>query len=91
MRMLGIVTCDTQGELVYRTEDNQVNVFIPTIPNVTIGFMVVTPKEDITMLKMTLEEGAKFLMSFGIFNEGAEKKSGDPKATANPTSPVGEG
>lgn len=90
MHMLGIVACDTRGEVVHRTGDNQVNVFIPLIPNVTIGFMVVTPRDQITLLEMTLEEGTKFLLSFGIFNEGAEKKSSEPQPTANPPSKTGE-
>lgn len=90
MHMLGIVACDARGEVVHRTEDNQVNVFIPLIPNVTVGFMVVTPRDQITFLEMTLEEGAKFLLSFGIFSGGAEKKSGEPGSTANPPSQPGK-
>lgn len=90
MHMLGIVACDARGEVVHRTEDNQVNVFIPLIPNVTVGFMVVTPRDQITFLEMTLEEGAKFLLSFGIFSGGAEKKSDEPGSTANPPSQPGK-
>ena len=82
MHMLGIVACDARGEVVHRTEDNQVNVFIPLIPNVTIGFMVVTPGDQITLLEMTLEEGTKFLLSFGIFQGG--EKSGESRSVADP-------
>jgi len=90
MHMLGIVACDTRGEMVHRTGDNQVNVFIPLIPNVTIGFMMVTPRDQIALLEMTLEEGAKFLLSFGIFNGEAEKQSSEPRPTANPPAQTGE-
>ncbi len=90
MRMLGIVACDTRGEVVHRTEDNQVNVFIPLIPNVTIGFMMVTPRDQITLMEMTLEEGTKFLMSFGIFQGVTSDKSGESRSAAGSPSQAGE-
>ncbi len=43
-----------------------VAVFIPTTPNPTSGFIIMTPREDITELEMTIEEGFKFIISMGV-------------------------
>ncbi|MBL1142294.1 MAG: DUF502 domain-containing protein [Proteobacteria bacterium] len=43
-----------------------VAVFVPTTPNPTSGFIIMTPREDITELDMTIEEGFKFIISMGV-------------------------
>ncbi len=63
---LGFVTNDTRGEVQVLTEENLVNVFIPTTPNPTSGFLVFVAEEDLTELTMTVEEGLKFIISVGI-------------------------
>ena len=65
-RMIGLVACDEHGEVSQRTGEDLVNVFLPLLPNVTLGFMVVVPRDQVITLKMTREEGIKYLMSFGI-------------------------
>ena len=65
-RMIGLVASEGRGEVVSRTEKDLVNVFLPLLPNVTLGFMVLVPRDQIIPLKMTREEGIKYLMSFGI-------------------------
>lgn len=47
-------------------EDGLVAVFVPTTPNPTSGFIIMTPREDITELHMTVEEGFKFIISMGV-------------------------
>ena len=46
--------------------ENVVNVFIPTTPNPTSGLLIFVPKEDITPLTMSVEEGIKLVVSGGI-------------------------
>ena len=69
-RMIGLIACDEQGEVSDRTGEDLVNVFLPLLPNVTLGFMVILPRDQIIPLKMTREEGIKYLMSFGIVAPG---------------------
>lgn len=71
-RMIGLITCDEHGEVSGRTGEDLVNVFLPLLPNVTLGFMLILPRDQITPLKMTREEGIKYLMSFGIVVPGME-------------------
>ena len=71
-RMIGLVSCDEHGEVSGRTGEDLVNVFLPLLPNVTLGFMLVVPRDQIIPLKMTREEGIKYLMSFGIVVPGMD-------------------
>ena len=73
-RMIGLVSCDARGEVVSRTGEDLVNVFIPLLPNVTLGFMLVIPRDQMVPLTMTREEGIKYLMSFGIVAPGMERR-----------------
>jgi uncharacterized membrane protein len=65
-RMIGLISCEEYGEVSDRTGEDLVNVFLPLLPNVTLGFMLILPRDQIVPLKMTREEGIKYLMSFGI-------------------------
>ncbi len=47
-------------------DEDLVAVFVPTTPNPTSGYIVMTPREDITELEMTVEEGFKFIISMGV-------------------------
>lgn len=71
-RMIGLIACDERGEVSDRTNEDLVNVFLPLLPNVTLGFMVILPRDQIIPLKMTREEGIKYLMSFGIVVPGMD-------------------
>jgi len=71
-RMIGLVSCDENGEVSDRTGEDLVNVFLPLLPNVTLGFMLILPRDQIVPLKMTREEGIKYLMSFGIVVPGKD-------------------
>ena len=50
----------------HKTSDEILNVFVPTTPNPTSGFLVFAPKDQVTELTMTVEEGLKFAISGGI-------------------------
>lgn len=64
--ILGLASTDTGGEVKKIINREMLNVFIPTTPNPTSGFLIFVPKEDIIFLKMTVEEGLKFIISGGI-------------------------
>jgi uncharacterized membrane protein len=55
-----------RGEVQARADEELVNVFLPTTPNPTSGFLLFVPKKDIIHLDMTIEEGIKLVISGGI-------------------------
>jgi uncharacterized membrane protein len=68
---LGFVTGPTRGEIQGKADDELVNVFLPTTPNPTSGFLLFVPKRDLIPLDMTIEEGMKMVISGGIVAPGA--------------------
>lgn len=68
MWTIGFITGKTEGEirdLVGAAED-VVNIYIPTTPNPTSGYLMFVPRRDIVILDMTIEEAIKFVISGGI-------------------------
>ncbi len=65
---VGFATKDNKGEISKKTNSNLVNVFIPTTPNPTSGFLLMFPKEEIIFLDMSFEEASKFIVSAGTSN-----------------------
>lgn len=63
---VGFVTGATQGEVQGRVRDDVVNVFLPTTPNPTSGFLLFLPRNEVTFLDMSVEEGIKLVISAGI-------------------------
>lgn len=63
---IGFITGTTKGEVQTLTEAEVVNVFVPTTPNPTSGFLLFVPKGDLVLLSMTIEEAIKMVMSGGI-------------------------
>ena len=66
LKTLGIVACDTQGLILQKVGKESVNVFVPTSPNPTTGFLIIVPIEEVDFLDMTIEEGLKMIISFGV-------------------------
>lgn len=64
--ILGFVSSDTKGEVKEKLETEMLNIFIPTTPNPTSGFLIFVPKVDTIELNMTVEEGIKFVISGGL-------------------------
>jgi len=62
---VGFATKENTGEIKTKTNINLVNVFVPTTPNPTSGFLLMIPKEDLIYLDMTFEEASKFIVSAG--------------------------
>jgi len=65
---VGFATKDNSGEISDKTKKNLVNVFVPTTPNPTSGFLLMFPKEEIIYLDLTFEEASKFIVSAGTSN-----------------------
>ena len=63
---VGFITGLTQGEVQNLTQDTLVNIFLPTTPNPTSGFLLFVPKRDLVVLNMSVEEGIKMVISGGI-------------------------
>ena len=62
---VGFATKDNDGEISEKTNTNLVNVFVPTTPNPTSGFLLMFPKDEIIYLDMSFEEASKFIVSAG--------------------------
>mgnify|MGYP001208309598 FL=1 len=65
---VGFATKDNEGEISNKTNKKLVNVFVPTTPNPTSGFLLMFPKEEVVYLDMTFEEASKFIVSAGTSN-----------------------
>ena len=61
----GFATRENDGEISKKTNTNLVNVFVPTTPNPTSGFLLMFPKDEVIYLDMTFEEASKFIVSAG--------------------------
>ncbi len=70
---IGFVTSDLKGAPKEFLKENYVSIFVPTTPNPTSGFLLFSKREDLKILNMTPEEGAKMIISGGIVsNDDAE-------------------
>ena len=65
---VGFATKDNKGEITKKTNRKLVNVFVPTTPNPTSGFLLMFPKDEIIFLDMSFEEASKFIVSAGTSN-----------------------
>ena len=65
---VGFATKKNSGEISKKTKKNLINVFVPTTPNPTSGFLLMFPEEDVIYLDFTFEEASKFIVSAGTSN-----------------------
>lgn len=73
---LAFLTSETEGEIQDRTGQTVVNVFVPTTPNPTSGFLLMIPKKKVTELDMSVADGMKLIISGGVVVPAYEKKKG---------------
>ncbi len=76
---VGFVTGKTEGEIQRATKEETINVFVPTTPNPTSGYLLFVPKSELVYLDMTVEEGVKLVVSAGIItppDRGQKKETG---------------
>lgn len=90
---IGFVTGPTRGEVQDRADDELVNVFLPTTPNPTSGFLLFVPRKDLVHLDMSIEEGIKMVISGGIvapsmLDEAGALNNRPPRNGAQPESGV---
>ena len=62
---VGFATKENTGEMADKTDKKLINVFVPTTPNPTSGFLLMFPIEDVIYLNMSFEEASKFIVSAG--------------------------
>jgi uncharacterized membrane protein len=65
---VGFATKENFGEMSNKTKKNLINVFVPTTPNPTSGFLLMFPKDEVIYLDLTFEEASKFIISAGTSN-----------------------
>jgi uncharacterized membrane protein len=66
---VGFATKENTGEMAEKTNKKLINVFVPTTPNPTSGFLLMFPIEDVIYLNMTFEEASKFIVSCWNFKQ----------------------
>ena len=68
---VGFATKENKGEMAKKTNQKLINVFVPTTPNPTSGFLLMFPIEDVIYLNMSFEEASKFIVSAGTSNNNS--------------------
>ncbi|MCB1784576.1 MAG: DUF502 domain-containing protein, partial [Alphaproteobacteria bacterium] len=79
---LGFVTGVSEGEVQELTEAETINVFVPTTPNPTSGFLLFVPRSDLHFLDMSVEDGVKMVVSGGIITPPYREKAEGPEKKA---------
>jgi len=87
---MAFVTGDTEGEVAERLDDEMINIYVPTTPNPTSGFLLMVPRRDLIFLDMPVEDAAKYIISIGVIApevkaEITELPSREPRETETPT------
>ena len=65
---VGFATKENVGEIKNKTQKDLINVFVPTTPNPTSGFLLMFPKNEVIYLDISFEEASKFIVSAGTSN-----------------------
>ncbi len=63
---IGFATGTTKGEIRSVMDDEVVNIFMPTAPNPTSGYLLFLPRKEVIFLEMTVEQGLKMVISGGV-------------------------
>ena len=65
---VGFATKENQGIISSKVKEELINVFLPTTPNPTSGFLLMVPKKELIYLDVTFEQASKFIVSAGTSN-----------------------
>ena len=68
--VVGFATKENKGIIEDEIKENLINVFVPTTPNPTSGFLLMIPKKDLIFLDVSFEQASKFIVSAGTSNIG---------------------
>ncbi|MEO0465762.1 MAG: DUF502 domain-containing protein [Pseudomonadota bacterium] len=85
---IGFLTARAKGEVRTQLGSEFIGVFVPTTPNPTSGFLMYLPSDEIIHLKMTVEEGAKMIISAGLVVPDDLPMSDEDKDKLLPVEPV---
>ena len=66
---VGFATKENKGQMAKKTNQNLINVFVPTTPNPTSGFLLMFPTDEVIYLDMSFEEASKFIVSAGTSDD----------------------
>jgi uncharacterized membrane protein len=66
--VVGFATKENEGIIKDEVKEELINVFVPTTPNPTSGFLLMLPKKDLIYLKVSFEQASKFIVSAGTTN-----------------------
>ena len=66
--VVGFATKENQGIIKEKIKEDLINIFVPTTPNPTSGFLLMLPKKDLIYLNVSFEQASKFIVSAGTTN-----------------------
>ena len=66
--VVGFATKENKGVIKDKIKEDLVNIFVPTTPNPTSGFLLMLPKKDLIYLDVSFEQASKFIVSAGTTN-----------------------
>jgi uncharacterized membrane protein len=66
--VVGFATKENQGIIKEKIKEDLINVFVPTTPNPTSGFLLMLPKKDLIYLNVSFEQASQFIVSAGTTN-----------------------
>ena len=66
--VVGFATKENYGIIKDKIKEDVINVFVPTTPNPTSGFLLMLPKKDLIYLEVSFEQASKFIVSAGTTN-----------------------
>ena len=81
--VIGFVTGAAKGEIKDKIKKEIVNVFVPTTPNPTSGFLLLCPKNDLIYLDMAVEDAIKLVVSAGIVTPNSVPQKTNKKQIGN--------
>jgi uncharacterized membrane protein len=76
--VIGFVTGSTKEEVARRIDGEMVNVFVPTTPNPTSGFLLFCPRDEVIFMNMSVEDAVKLVVSGGIVTPPDDAAKGKP-------------
>lgn len=90
---IAFITGDTKGEIKEHLDGEFINVYVPTTPNPTSGFLLYVPANEVKILDMNVEDALKMVISLGIVTPDENKApKGGPangkSGKAKPASPA---
>lgn len=77
---VGFVTSRAKDEVERHLNPDYIGVFVPTTPNPTSGFLIFVPEAKVRRLKMSIEDGAKLIVSAGVVMPKSSEKNGEAKS-----------